>query len=209
MNIIIFGPQASGKGTQASQIAKYYDIPHISTGDIFRDNISKGTDLGQKVKTMLNKGTLIPNEVTNEIVKNRLEEDDCRDGFILDGYPRTRNQAEFLDSLPYEIDAVIDLQVSKELIIKRISSRRVCADCKTNYNILYLKPKREDECDKCQGHLVMREDDKPEAIHKRLKQYHEQTEPLLDFYKKKGILKIFNGEKPKEDVFEEIKKALE
>ncbi|MBC8500709.1 MAG: adenylate kinase [Nanoarchaeota archaeon] len=209
MRLIIFGQQASGKGTQAEKITEHYGIPHISTGDIFRENISKGTELGKLAKEILDRGELVPDEITNKIIEERLSRDDCSKGFILDGYPRNRNQAEFLDNLPYQIDAVINLEVSQQELIKRISSRRVCVNCKTNYNLIYIKPKQEGMCNKCGGKLIIRDDDKPEAIKKRLAIYHEQTEPLLKFYEEKGILKNINGEQPMEAVSNDIIKALE
>ncbi len=209
MNILIFGPQASGKGTQAQKIAEHLDIPHISTGDMFRANIREGTELGKIAQELINQGNLVPDEITNKMVEKRLGEDDCKEGFILDGYPRNRTQAEFLDSLPYKMDVALNLEVSREEVINRISSRRVCADCKANYNIIYIKPQEEDKCDKCGGKLVQRDDDKPESIKKRLQIYDEQTKPLLDFYRKKGILLNIDGEKPIEEVFEDIKKKLE
>lgn len=208
MNILIFGPQASGKGTQAIKIAEYLKIPHISTGDMFRANISQGTELGKKAQVLINEGNLVPNDITNKMVENRLTEDDCKTGFILDGYPRNQTQAEFLDNLPYKLDVVINLEVSRDEVIRRISSRRVCIDCKANYNIIYIKPKEEGICDKCHGTLIQRDDDKPESIQKRLKIYDEQTKPLLDFYDNKGILRNINGEKPIETVFETIKTGL-
>ncbi|MFH1770563.1 MAG: adenylate kinase [archaeon] len=208
MYLIIFGPQASGKGTQAIQIAEYFDIPQISTGEIFRANIAQGTELGKKAKEILAQGNLVPDKITNEIVKNRLEENDCKNGFILDGYPRTRNQAEFLNTLPYKFDAAINLKIPQKEIIKRISNRRVCIDCKENFNLIYKLPKTEDKCDKCGGKLVQRGDDKPEAIEKRLGIYHSQTEPLLKFYKEKGILIDINGEQPIGDVFKEVIEKL-
>jgi len=208
MRLIIFGPQASGKGTQAEKITEHYGIPHISTGDIFRENIRNGTELGKLAKEILDRGELVPDEITNKIIEERLLRDDCKDGFILDGYPRNRNQAEFLDSLPYKIEAVINLKISEEEIIKRISARRVCVDCEANFNLIYIKPKQEGICDKCGGKLIIRDDDKPEAIKKRLSIYHEQTEPLLKFYEEKRILKNINGEQPMKTVFNDIIKEL-
>lgn len=208
MKLLIFGPQASGKGTQASKIAQHYNISHISTGNIFRANISQGTELGILAEKLMNKGILVPDDLTNNLIKNRLAENDCKDGFILDGYPRTKNQTEFLDTLQYNFDAAINLKIPKEEIIKRISNRRVCVDCKENFNLIYKQPKEKGSCDKCGGKLVQREDDQPEAIKKRLETYHNQTEPLLGFYKEKGILININGEQPINDVFEEIIEKL-
>ncbi|MBU0472401.1 MAG: adenylate kinase [Nanoarchaeota archaeon] len=204
MKLIIFGAQASGKGTQAVKIAEKFGIPQISTGDILRDNINKNTDLGKKAQIIMNQGNLVSDEIVNNMVRERLKARDCKKGFILDGYPRTKAQTEFLETLPYKIDAVINLYVSKPELIKRISSRRVCANCKTNYNLIYIKPKKEGVCDKCNCKLVIRDDDKPEAIKKRLTIYHEQTEPLIEFYRKKGVLKTINGEEPIDKVFRNI-----
>ncbi|NQU97887.1 adenylate kinase [Candidatus Woesearchaeota archaeon] len=209
MRLIIFGPQASGKGTQAIQIVNKLNIPQISTGNIFRENIKNKTELGKQAEQILSQGILMSDEITNKIVEERLSRDDCKNGFILDGYPRTRPQAEFLDNLQYKIDAVINLQISQEEIIKRISARRVCVDCKTNFNLIYIQPKQEGICDKCGGKLVQREDDKPEAIKKRLETYHEKTEPLLKFYEEKEILKNINGEQPMDTVLKEILFALQ
>lgn len=185
MNLIIFGPQASGKGTQAEKIASNYQIIHISTGDIFRNNISKGTELGRIAKEIINKGNLVPDDITNKIVENRLAQKDCDKGFILDGYPRNYHQVEFLDKLHRKITRVINLDVPREELIKRISNRRVCSDCKANYNLIYIKPKKQGLCDECEGTLVQRDDDKPKAIEKRLNIYDNQTKQLLDFYQKK------------------------
>jgi adenylate kinase len=208
MNFIIFGSQASGKGTQANKIAAKYGIPHISTGDIFRESVNEGTELGKKAEKIMKKGILMPDDLTNEIVKERLKKDDCEEGFILDGYPRTKDQAEYLDKLNYKINAVINLEISEEELIKRISSRRVCADCKANYNLLTCPPKKKGLCDKCNGKLVQRDDDKLEAIKKRLLLYHELTEPLLKFYEEKGVVIKINGEQKISKVFDSILKEL-
>ncbi len=208
MNIIIFGPQASGKGTQAEMISKEYKIPHISTGDIFRDNISRKTKLGKVADEVIRRGELVPDEITNKIVEDRLSKDDCKRGFILDGYPRNHGQAKFLDSLSYSIEQIINLQVPREELIRRISSRRVCFECKTNYNLIYIRPKKEGRCDKCSGRLVQRDDDKPAAIEKRLNIYDSQTKPLIDFYQKKGLLANINGNQPIDYVFKDIAKRL-
>jgi len=210
MNILIFGPQASGKGTQAARIAKHFGVPHISTGDIFRDNIKRGTELGKLAASLINDGTLIPDDVTNDLIKNRLEEEDCKDGFILDGYPRTRPQAEFLDTLPQKIDAAISLEVSDEEVQKRITGRRTCKICKKGYNvnIEVLMPKKEGVCDIDGGELFIRDDDKQEAIIKRLATYNKLTAPLLDFYREKGLLKAVNGDPAIDAVFEDTIKIL-
>ncbi|MBU1202064.1 MAG: adenylate kinase [Nanoarchaeota archaeon] len=208
MNLIIFGPQASGKGTQAEKIASNYQIIHISTGDIFRNNISKGTELGRIAKEIINKGNLVPDDITNKIVENRLAQKDCDKGFILDGYPRNYHQVEFLDKLHRKITRVINLDVPREELIKRISNRRVCSDCKANYNLIYIKPKKQGLCDECEGTLVQRDDDKPKAIEKRLNIYDNQTKQLLDFYQKKGVLININGDQPIEKVFKDIISSL-
>lgn len=208
MRLLIFGPQASGKGTQAARVAEHFKIPHISTGDIFRDNMARGTELGKKIQEIMNAGNLISDDITNEIVKIRLAESDCEQGFILDGYPRTRNQAEFLETLPYKIDATINLEVSESEIIKRIGARRICEDCKEGFNTIFIKPKIEDVCDKCSGKLVIRDDDKPEAIKKRLSLYRELTEPLLGFYKEKGLIVNINGDPIMDKVYAEIIQKL-
>lgn len=208
MNLLIFGPQASGKGTQAKNIAEHLKIPHISTGDIFRENISQGTKLGKMAQEIMNAGNLIPNDITNEIIEERLSRDDCDKGFILDGYPRNKNQTEFLDNLPYPITIAFNLMVSKDIVIKRMSSRRVCSECKAGYNILFIKPKKEGICDKCGGELIIREDDTPEAIKKRLEIYHNQTKPLLGFYKTKGVVIDIDGEPSIDEVFEKITEKL-
>jgi len=206
--LIIFGPQASGKGTQAEKIASNYQIIHISTGDIFRNNISKGTELGRIAKEIINKGNLVPDDITNKIVENRLAQKDCDKGFILDGYPRNYHQVEFLDKLHRKITRVINLDVPREELIKRISNRRVCSDCKANYNLIYIKPKKQGLCDECEGTLVQRDDDKPKAIEKRLNIYDNQTKQLLDFYQKKGVLININGDQPIEKVFKDIISSL-
>ena len=206
--MIIFGPQASGKGTQAEKIASNYQIIHISTGDIFRNNISKGTELGRIAKEIINKGNLVPDDITNKIVENRLAQKDCDKGFILDGYPRNYHQVEFLDKLHRKITRVINLDVPREELIKRISNRRVCSDCKANYNLIYIKPKKQGLCDECEGTLVQRDDDKPKAIEKRLNIYDNQTKQLLDFYQKKGVLININGDQPIEKVFKDIISSL-
>lgn len=208
MNLIIFGPQASGKGTQAEKIAEQFKLVHVSTGDIFRENISNETELGKQVKEILNKGEFVPDEITNKIVEDRLSKEDCQKGFILDGFPRNKEQADFLDTIPQKIKFVVNLEVPREELMKRISSRRVCQDCKENYNLLYIKPKEEGICDKCSGKLVHRDDDKPKAIEKRLNKYDEQTKPLLDFYEKKDNLININGDQSIEDVFKEILSKL-
>jgi len=208
MKIIIFGAQGAGKGTQAENIAQYFKIPHLSTGDIFRENIKKGTELGKLAASLINEGKLVPDEITNNLVKQTISQSQYSNGFILDGYPRNLSQAEFLDNIT-DIDFVIDLEVEKKELIRRISSRRVCEKCGTNYNLIYVKPKNENFCDLCSGKLMQRDDDKEEAVKRRLETYYNQTKPLEKFYEKKGILSRINGAPAIEEVFKEIKKVLE
>jgi adenylate kinase len=203
--IIFFGPPGAGKGTHAK-------IPHISTGDIFRDAIKNETILGNKVKDYVNSGKLVPDELVWEIVKERLKENDCSQGFILDGYPRTVLQAEFLKKFLEEKKAypkVIYLKVSDELVIKRLSSRRVCKNCGAIYNLISMPPKEDNKCDICGGELYQRTDDTPEVIKQRLNTYYKESKPLLDYYKKEGILYEIDGEDEKEEVTKKILKVIE
>jgi adenylate kinase len=207
MNIVIFGPQGSGKGTQADLASKRLKIPHISTGDIFREHMKKGTELGKSIATLMNQGQLVPDEITNEIVKERLSRQDCKKGFILDGYPRNINQARFLEGIK-KIDLVIVLNVSDKETIKRISNRRLCPKCGANFNLVSLKPKIDNICDICGTELVQRKDDTPRAVKKRLKIYHQQTTPIFEFYEKRGVLKKINGEPPIKAVADDIARLL-
>ena len=185
MKIIMLGAPGAGKGTQAKQIAAKYNIPHISTGDIFRANIKAQTPLGVKVKAIIDSGSLVSDELTFELVKDRLAQDDCKNGYILDGFPRTIPQAEMLEGLVSDVK-VVNFEIKDEIVIKRLSTRRVCKACGANYNVLTLKPKVEGICDKCGGELYQRDDDKQESILHRMDVYREQTEPLINFYKEKG-----------------------
>jgi adenylate kinase len=187
MKFAIFGPQGSGKGTYASRLAPHYGIPHISTGDLCREEAAKGTELGKKIKKIMDEGGLQPDEVITKMLKHRLEKADAQNGFILDGYPRTLNQAEALEKLT-KLDAVINLVVPEWILIKRLGARIQCKNCGAIFNLLTLKPKKEGICDKCGGPLYQRDDDKPEAVKKRLAIYHEQSAPLIDYYRKKGIV---------------------
>jgi len=209
MKIILLGPQAGGKGTQAKLISEKNNIPHISTGDIFRKNIKEGTELGKLVSSYLNKGILVPDKVTNKLVEARLKEGDCRNGFILDGYPRNIEQAEFLDSIT-KIDFAIDVNIPDKEVIFRLEGRKTCTNkkCSRIYNINTSPSKEEGKCDKCGADLYQRDDDKPGAIKKRLEIYHNETSPLIFYYKKKGILKRINGMQPIEKVFEDILSAI-
>lgn len=184
-NFIFLGPPGAGKGSLAVKVAEEYKIPHISTGDIFRANIKAQTPLGVKVKAIIDSGSLVSDELTFELVKDRLSQDDCKNGYILDGFPRTIPQAEMLEGLVSDIK-VVNFEIQDEIVIKRLSTRRVCKSCGANYNILTLKPKVEGVCDKCDGELYQRDDDKQESILHRMDVYREQTEPLINFYKEKG-----------------------
>lgn len=212
MKIIMLGAPGAGKGTQAKQIAGKYSIPHISTGDIFRANIKNGTELGKKAKEYMDQGLLVPDELTCDLVVDRIGQDDCSNGFVLDGFPRTIPQAEALtdalNKLGEKMDYAIDVDVPDENIVKRMSGRRACLDCGATYHVVSIPPKKEGVCDACGSKLVLRDDDKPETVQKRLDVYHEQTQPLIDYYKKAGILKSVDGTQPMEDVFTEIVKIL-
>ncbi|HJX05967.1 MAG TPA: adenylate kinase [Candidatus Nanoarchaeia archaeon] len=202
-NFVILGPQGSGKGTQAKLIADKYKLPHISTGDIFRQMRTQNTGLGRKVKELIDAGNLVPDEITNQIIVERLAKPDCKKGFVLDGYPRNLGQAEFLDK-NYPVTKVILLEISEGETIKRMAARRICSSCKADYNIIYILPKKEGICDKCGGKLIQRDDDKPEAIRKRLETYNKETTPLISYYDKKGVLLRVNGEQPIEKVFRDV-----
>ena len=212
MKIIMLGAPGAGKGTQAKQIAGKYSIPHISTGDIFRANIKNGTDLGKKAKEYMDQGLLVPDELTCDLVMDRIQQDDCKNGFVLDGFPRTIPQAEALDAaltkIGEKMDYAIDVDVPDENIINRMSGRRACLDCGATYHIVSLPPKTEGKCDHCGSDLVLREDDKPETVQKRLTVYHDQTQPLIDYYKNQGILKSVDGTQPMEAVFTAITDIL-
>ena len=212
MKIIMLGAPGAGKGTQAKQIAGKYSIPHISTGDIFRANIKNGTDLGKKAKEYMDQGLLVPDELTCDLVMDRIQQDDCKNGFVLDGFPSTIPQAEALDAaltkIGEKMDYAIDVDVPDENIVNRMSGRRACLDCGATYHIVSLPPKTEGKCDHCGSDLVLREDDKPETVQKRLTVYHDQTQPLIDYYKNQGILKSVDGTQPMEAVFTAITDIL-
>lgn len=212
MKIIMLGAPGAGKGTQAKQIAGKYSIPHISTGDIFRANIKNGTDLGKKAKEYMDQGLLVPDELTCDLVMDRIQQDDCVNGFVLDGFPRTIPQAKALDAalekLGQHMDVAIDVDVPDENIVNRMSGRRACLDCGATYHVVSLPPKTEGKCDHCGSDLVLRDDDKPETVQKRLSVYHEQTQPLIDYYKNQGILREVDGSVDMEDVFKEILNIL-
>ena len=208
MKIIMLGAPGAGKGTQAKQIADKYKIPHISTGDIFRANIKNGTELGKKAKEYMDQGALVPDELTCDLVMDRIKQDDCKNGFVLDGFPRTIPQAEALDAaltkIGEKMEFAIDVDVPDENIVNRMGGRRACLNCGATYHIVSIPTKKEGICDRCGSEVVLRDDDKPETVQKRLNVYHEQTQPLIDYYKKQGILKSVDGTKPMEDVFTAI-----
>ena len=193
MRLILVGPPGAGKGTQAVQLAKHYKIPHISTGDIFRANLKNGTELGKQAQSFMDRGELVPDSVTNEMVRERLGNSDVGNGFLLDGFPRNTNQAEVLDGIlkakNMPLDAALELKIDHAEIIKRLSGRRTCRGCGASSHIEFEKPKVAGVCDKCQGDLYQREDDKEEVVSRRLEIYSEQTEPIISFYKSAGLLK--------------------
>lgn len=208
MVIVMLGAPGAGKGTQADLICAEYNIPHISTGDIFRANIKNGTELGKRAKAYMDKGELVPDELTVEILLDRVSQDDCREGYVLDGFPRTIPQAEVLDDalgkLSAKVDHAINVDVPDDAIVARMSGRRSCPDCGTVYHIVYNKPAKEGTCDKCGASLVQRADDAEETVRNRLKVYHDQTAPLIDFYEKKGALKTVDGTQDMKQVTDNI-----
>lgn len=208
MKIIMLGAPGAGKGTQAKRIAEKYTIPHISTGDIFRANIKNGTDLGRKAKEYMDQGLLVPDELTCDLVMDRIQQDDCKNGFVLDGFPRTIPQAEALDAalskIGQKMDYAIDVDVPDENIVNRMGGRRACLSCGATYHIEFNPTKAEGICDACGAQTVLRDDDKPETVQKRLTVYHDQTQPLIDYYKKQDILKSVDGTQPMEAVFDAI-----
>lgn len=194
MNIILLGAPGAGKGTQAEVISEHLSIPQISTGNIIREALKSGTELGKKVQSYMDAGQLVPDDVVIDIIKDRLAAGDCSNGFILDGFPRTIAQAEALDSMKVNIDKVIDIEVADEKIIERMSGRRVCPQCGASYHLVYKKPVKDGICNTCAGALVQRKDDHPDVVTERLKVYHEQTEPLKSYYEKQGKLYVVEGQ---------------
>lgn len=212
MKIIMLGAPGAGKGTQAKLIAEKYGVPHISTGDIFRANIKNGTELGKEAKEYMDKGLLVPDELTVRLLRDRVAQDDCKNGYVLDGFPRTIPQAEVLDKeltkLGDSVDFAVDVDVPDENIIRRMSGRRACLNCGATYHIVNIPPKKEGICDVCGSELVLRDDDQPETVKNRLKVYHEQTQPLIEYYTGKGVLRTVDGTLPMEEVFDAIVKIL-
>lgn len=212
MKIIMLGAPGAGKGTQAKKIAAKYDIPHISTGDIFRANIKNGTELGKKAKTYMDQGLLVPDDLVVDLVVDRVNQEDCKNGYVLDGFPRTIPQAEALDkalaALGQKVDYAIDVNVPDENIVHRMSGRRACVGCGATYHLEYAPTKAEGICDVCGKELILRDDDKPETVQKRLNVYHEQTQPLIDYYTKAEILKTVDGTVDINEVFQEITEIL-
>lgn len=212
MKIIMLGAPGAGKGTQAKMIAEKCGIPHISTGDIFRANIKQGTELGKKAKEYMDKGLLVPDELTCDLVVDRIQKDDCAGGFILDGFPRTIRQAEVLEEaltgLGQKVDIALDIDVSDESIVERMAGRRACVGCGATYHVVFNPTKTEGICDVCGEKLILRDDDKPETVQKRLAVYHEQTKPLEDFYAARGVLKEVDGTQSMDKVFADILNIL-
>ena len=208
MKIIMLGAPGAGKGTQAKMIAEKYSIPHISTGDIFRANIKNGTELGKKAKSYMDKGQLVPDELTLDLIMDRFKQDDCKNGYVLDGFPRTIPQAEALDTAlkakGEKVDFAIDVDVPDENIVKRMGGRRACVGCGATYHVVYSPTKVEGVCDKCGEELIVRDDDKPETVLNRLEVYHNQTQTLIDYYNEQGILKSVDGTVDMKDVFNAI-----
>ena len=212
MKIIMLGAPGAGKGTQAKMIADKYSVPHISTGDIFRANIKNGTELGQKAKTYMDQGLLVPDELVVDLVVDRVSQNDCKNGYVLDGFPRTIPQAESLDAalekLGEKVDFAINVEVPDENIVRRMSGRRACVSCGATYHIVHIPTQKEGICDRCGNELILRDDDQPETVTKRLTVYHEQTQPLINYYNKKNVLLEVDGTKDMKAVFEDIVQIL-
>ena len=212
LRTILLGPPGAGKGTQADKIVEKYNIPHISTGDIFRDNIKNGTELGKKAQEYMNKGELVPDDLVIEIATDRLLKDDCKSGFLLDGFPRTVYQAEkldaFLETHGQKLDKVIDLEVGEDVLMVRLTGRRVCKACGASYHVVNIPPKNEGVCDKCGGELIQRPDDNAETAQNRIDVYNEQTRPLVDYYEKAGNLARIDGATELEETFRGIVAAI-
>lgn len=209
MKLMFLGAPGAGKGTQAEIVSKRHSIPTISTGALLRTAMKEGTELGLKAKAFISAGELVPDDVVIGIIKDRLGEDDCKNGFILDGFPRTVPQAQALEDMKIEMDLVISIEVSDDSIIKRMGGRRLCSECGASYHTEHIPPKKEGVCDACGGTLMIRDDDKPETVISRLEVYHKQTEPLKEFYSERGKLVLVNGSDTIENITAEIEKKLE
>ncbi len=213
MKLILLGPPGAGKGTQAVRLVEHYGIPQISTGDILRKAVKEGTELGVLAKKYMDKGELVPDEVVIGIIRERIKEPDCGKGYILDGFPRTIAQAQALDEMLEKegtsIDHVVNISVEDEEIVKRLTGRRMCPKCGAGYHVVFDPPKKEGICDKCGGELIQRDDDREETIRARLEVYRQQTEPLIEYYEEKGLLRTIPGEGKMEEIFQAILKALE
>ena len=209
MNLILLGAPGAGKGTQAEFICDTLRIPAISTGNIMREAIANGTEMGLKAKSFIDSGALVPDDIVISIIKERLAQDDCKNGFILDGVPRTVAQAEALEKMGVEIDKVVDIEVADDTIVKRLSGRRVCAKCGASYHTLHKPSAQPDTCDRCGGNLIVRKDDEPATILERLKVYHELTEPLVDFYRSRGKLAVVEGQDEVKDTQALVLSVLE
>lgn len=213
MNIVLFGPPGAGKGTQAQFLSEEYNIPHISTGDILRDNVKNGTALGTKAKSYMDKGELVPDNLLIDLIKVRLEAPDTRKGFLLDGFPRTIPQAqaldEILDDMNKNLDSVVNIEVGPAELVRRLSGRRICRNCGSSYHLVLNPSKVKDICDACGGELYQRADDQEAAIKNRLEVYKKQTQPVLEYYKKKGVLINIDGDREIEEITSDIKSALE
>jgi adenylate kinase len=212
-NLVLLGPPGAGKGTQAERISELYGIPHISTGDIFRDNLRRGTELGLKAKEYMDRGELVPDEVVIGIVRNRLAEPDCDKGFVLDGFPRTVAQAdalkEMLASMGKSINHVLNIQVPDQTVVERLTARRTCRSCGAIYHLKFNPPREEGRCDACGGELYVRDDDREETVRARLEEYRSKTQPLIDYYRAEGLLRDIDGGASMEEVLDSIRKVLE
>jgi len=213
MNLVLLGPPGAGKGTQAERISEAYGIPHISTGDIFRENLKKGTELGLKAKEYMDRGELVPDEVVIGIVQARLAESDCGRGFILDGFPRTVAQAdalkETLSRMGMGLDHVLNIQVEDDTVVERLTARRTCRDCGAVYHLKFDPPRQEGRCDACGGELYVRDDDREETVRARLEEYRRKTQPLIDYYRAQGLLRDIDGGAPMDEVLGQIRRVLE
>ena len=213
LRAVLLGPPGAGKGTQAAKVIEKYNVPHISTGDIFRANIKEGTELGKKAQGYINEGKLVPDELVVDLVTDRLQQDDCKDGFLLDGFPRTILQAEQLDEFlsknGQKLDIVLNFKVRKDVLIERIAGRRVCKSCGASFHVVNVPPKKEGICDVCGGELFQRKDDNRETVENRINVYESETAPLIGYYEKQNVLANFDGEKTHNEVFEDVVKAIE